>query len=202
MIDDTGSHNLGTDTWYEAATEPEVVEFGTVRGLSVAGQGQPGGTEYGTAVQALYGVAGALLGIAGPAGQGFPMPLLEGRWWVEDEGSPFEVPREEWHWHLFLRLPDGAEASWVDQAREMARPQSPAVSRAQLVTFTEGRCVQVLHEGPYSEEPRSLARMEALMDAEGLVPNGLHHEVYLSDVRETDPEKLRTILRQPVRSAA
>jgi hypothetical protein len=198
----TSTESTSTERWYEAAAEPEIVEYGTVRGLGVTGQGEPGGAAYGTAVQALYGVAGALLGIAGQAGGGFPMPLLEGRWWVEDERSPFEVPREEWRWQLFLRLPDGADAAWADQAREAARAQSPAVSRVQLVTFTEGRCVQLLHLGPYGEEPRSLARMDALMQAERLVPNGLHHEIYLSDVQETDPAKMRTILRQPVRAAA
>lgn len=174
--------------WYEAADEPELVEYGTVSGLAVTGQGEPGGAAYGAGVGALYAVMGAL---------GAPMVPLEGRWWVEDERSPFDVPREEWRWHLFLRLPDGAVS--VDRAREEVRPQVPAAARVQHVSYTDGRCVQVLHHGAYSDEPASLARMYAVMEAERLVPNGLHHEVYLSDTRETDPEKMRTILRQPVR---
>ncbi|MEV0660210.1 GyrI-like domain-containing protein [Actinomadura luteofluorescens] len=64
---------------------------------------------------------------------------------------------------------------------------------------TDGRCVQVLHRGPYADEPASLARMDALMEAEGLVRHGLHHEVYLSDPREEDPAKTRTTLRRPFR---
>nr|WP_329098480.1 GyrI-like domain-containing protein [Actinomadura citrea] len=75
----------------------------------------------------------------------------------------------------------------------------PAAARVQHVSYTDGWCVQVLHLGPYSVEPASLARMESLMEAEDLVPHGLHHEVYLSDPREEDPAKMRTILRQPVR---
>jgi hypothetical protein len=185
-------------TWYEAVEEPRIAEFGAVRGLSVTGQGEPGGTEYGTAVHALYAVAGTLLGMAGG---GSPMPPLEGRWWVEDERSPFEVPRAEWRWHLFLRLPDDLDAvRWADRAREAARAQTPAVSRVQLVSFAEGRCVQMLHRGPYADEPRTLARMEELMKAERLVPNGLHHEIYLTDP-SGDAQAARTILRQPVRAA-
>ena len=189
-------------TWYAAAEAPELVEFGPVRGLGVTGQGEPGGRMYQESVGALYAVAGQLLAQAGAAGAGFPMPALEGRWWVEDQGSPFEVPRERWWWHLFLRLPDTAAAEWVDRAREAAREAAglAAVSRVQLVTFTEGSCVQLLHRGPFADEPRSLARMGEFMGRNGLVPNGLHHELYLSDVRNTAPEELRTILRQPVRA--
>ncbi|MEO3823167.1 GyrI-like domain-containing protein [Actinomadura sp. B10D3] len=175
-------------SWYEAADEPELVELGAVSGLAVTGRGEPGGVAYNESVGALYAVMGAL---------GAPMVPLEGRWWVEDERSPFEVPREEWWWHLFLRLPDGSAP--VERAREDVRPKLPAAARVQYVTYTDGRCVQMMHHGLYSDEPASLARMAALMEAEGLTVNGLHHEIYLSDTRETDPGKMRTILRQPVR---
>lgn len=178
--------------WYEAADAPEVVEFGPVRGLAITGRGEPGGAVFNLSLEALYAVAGPLLGIAAQAGQGFPMPTLEGRWWVEDERPGPEVPREDWRWHLFLRLPDTIEPGWVDQAREAAHSQNLAVPRVQLVTFASGRCVQMLHHGPFAEEPKSLALMADLMAREGLVRNGLHHEIYLSFEEQT-------ILRQPVR---
>ncbi|QFG23333.1 GyrI-like domain-containing protein [Actinomadura sp. WMMB 499] len=176
--------------WYEAAEEPEIAEFGPVSGLAVTGRGEPGGDTYSAAVGALYAVMGAI---------GAPMVPLEGRWWVEDERAPLEVPRGEWWWHLFLRLPEGLDPAAVDRAREEVRPSVPAVARVQLVTFAEGRCVQLLHRGDYADEPASLVRLAAFMAAEGLVMNGLHHEIYLSDPQETDPEKMRTILRHPVR---
>ncbi|NEA27974.1 hypothetical protein G3I70_36565 [Actinomadura bangladeshensis] len=175
-------------SWYEASSEPELAEHGRVPGLAVTGRGEPAGAAYGESVGALYAVLGAL---------GAPMVPLEGRWWVEDERSPFDVPREEWRWHLFLRLPDDIMS--IGRAREEARAGVPAAARVQHVTYDDGLCVQMLHSGPYSDEPASLARMTALMDAKGLVVNGLHHEIYLSDPAETDPEKMRTILRQPVR---
>jgi hypothetical protein len=189
--------------WYSASDTPELVEFASVRGLGVTGQGEPGGPVYWECSQALYAVAGQVLALAAQAGVGLSMPVLEGRWWVEDDRSPFQVPREQWWWQLFLRLPDPVQSGWADQAREAAREAErlPAVSRVQLVTFTEGQCVQAMHHGPYADEPRTLALMEALMEQSGLVPNGLHHELYLSDVRETAPQKMRTILRQPVRAA-
>ncbi|MQY05518.1 GyrI-like domain-containing protein [Actinomadura macrotermitis] len=166
--------------WYKAAEEPEIVEFGPVRGLAVSGQGAPGGPAYTAAVGALYGAFGPL---------GLVPPPLEGRWWVNDERPPLEVPREEWHWQLFLRVPDGLD------------PDVSGHDGIEVVEFGDGLCVQMLHCGPYSEEPRSLARMGALMDAEGLVHAGLHHELYLTDPREPDGSKVRVILRQPVRPA-
>jgi len=186
-------------SWYSASDEPELVEFGTVRGLSVTGQGEPGGPAYTTSVGALFSVAGPLLGIAAQNGAPFDMPLLEGRWWVEDERPPLDVPRSEWHWHLFLRLPDSVQDAWFDQARQATG--HPAAARVQLVAFTEGQCVQVLHTGPYSEEPKTLARMNEFMARAGLTSNGLHHEIYLSDLNETPPEEMRTVLRHPVRQA-
>ncbi|MFG2017992.1 GyrI-like domain-containing protein [Actinomadura geliboluensis] len=185
--------------WYSAAGSPELAEFGPVRGLSVTGRGEPGGPAHTASIRALYSVAGPLLGIAAAGGAPFEIPPLEGRWWVEDERSPFDVPREQWWWHLFLRLPDSVADAWFDRARQAA--DDPAAARVQLVTFTEGQCVQVLHRGAYADEPKTLALMEEFMERSGLVMNGLHHEIYLSDVQETDPAQMRTILRHPVRPA-
>jgi len=185
--------NSDTASWYTASDQPEPAEFGPVRGLGVTGQGEPGGEEYGICVRALYTVFDALPGAE-------PVPL-EGRWWVEDSRPPLEVERELWRWHLFLRLPDALDPALTDHAREATRPSGAAVDRVQLVTFTEGRCVQLIHHGPYADEPASLARLDRYMAQHGLRWNGLHHEIYLSDVTETDPTKMRTLLRHPCRPA-
>ena len=86
----------------------------------------------------------------------------------------------------------------MEAARQANGLQTAA--RVQMVVFTEGRCVQAMHHGSYDQEPTTLARIDRFMQERGLVTNGLHHEIYLSDVRETDPAKMRTILRQPVRA--
>ncbi|MFE3454073.1 GyrI-like domain-containing protein [Nonomuraea sp. NPDC059194] len=167
--------------------------YGPVTALTVTGMGEPGGTEHASAIAALYAVAGAMNALIGP---------LEGRWWVEDSRPALSVPRQQWRWHLHLPLPIAPEPGEMEAAREAARPSGMAVDRVQVVTFTEGECVEMLHEGPYSQEHVTLAAMQEYMDAHHLVANGLHHEVYLSDLRDGDPAKMRTVLRQPVRSAA
>jgi hypothetical protein len=177
--------------WYAASDSPELAEFGPVRGLGVTGVGEPGGAEHLTAIHALYAVAAPLLAGA--------LPALEGRWWVEDDRPPLTVPRSQWRWHLFLRLPESVEPARVDEARQATALNS--APRVQVVMFTEGRCVQAMHHGSYADEPETLARMDRFMAEQGLVSNGLHHEIYLSDVAETDTAKMHTILRQPVRAA-
>jgi hypothetical protein len=153
--------------------------------------GEPGGAEHMTAIQALYAVAAPLLAGA--------LPALEGRWWVEDDRPPLTVPRSQWRWHLFLRLPESVQPGRVDEARQATGLTSAA--RVQVVMFTEGMCVQAMHHGSYDGEPETLARMDQFVAGQGLMNNGLHHEIYLSDVAETDTAKMRTILRQPVRAA-
>lgn len=169
---------------------PTITTHGPVTCLSVTGRGEPGGSEYQEALRALYTVGG-------PLGAG--RAPLEGQWWVEDERPAFEVPREEWRWHLLLPLPDGPLADGaVERAREQARTACPAAYRVRLATVTTGECVELLHEGPFSEEPRTLKVMHDYLAEHGLIFNGPHHEVYLSPPDDPSP---RTLLRQPVRRA-
>jgi hypothetical protein len=168
---------------------PELTTLGPVTCLSVTGVGEPGGAEHGAAIRALYTVAPAMGGPAGP---------LEGLWWVEDEGPALEVPRDRWRWHLLLPVPAAAEPGALERAREATRPSGAAVDRVVVATYTEGECVELLHAGPFSEEYVSLKVMEEFMAERGLVANGPHHEVYLTAFDDPDP---RTVLRQPVRPA-
>ncbi|MCK2220985.1 hypothetical protein MF672_045350 [Actinomadura sp. ATCC 31491] len=169
---------------------PTITTCGPVTCLNVTGMGEPGGTEHLAAVRALFTVAGAMGVGTGP---------LEGQWWVEDERHGLEVPREQWRWHLLLPLPGGpGEPGAVERARELSRASGASVDRVRLVTVTEGECVELLHEGPFSEEHLSLKVMEEFMAERGLVPNGPHHEIYLTPLDDPAP---RTVLRQPVRPA-
>ncbi|MEV4807395.1 hypothetical protein AB0K18_46010 [Nonomuraea sp. NPDC049421] len=166
---------------------PRLVHYGPVTCLNVTGMGEPGGTEHLSAIHALSTVASAMDVRTGP---------LEGRWWVEDaSGSPLDVPRDQWRWHLLMSLPDVPAPGAVDEARERSRPSGAPVDRVQVVTFTEGECVELLHVGPYSEEKSSLELMDAFMAEHGLIPYGLHHEIYLTPFTAATPE---TLLRQPV----
>ncbi|MFI6793185.1 hypothetical protein ACIBG4_38250 [Nonomuraea sp. NPDC050383] len=161
--------------------------YGPATCLSVTGMGEPGGAEHLAAIGALYAVAGGMGGPAGP---------LEGLWWVEEERPGLEVARELWRWHLMLPLAGVPEPGVVEGAREAVRVPRSAVDRVRVVTYTEGECVEALHVGPFSEEYVTLQVMEEFMAERGLVPNGPHHEVYLTAFDDPEP---RTVLRQPVR---
>ncbi|MEV4258384.1 hypothetical protein AB0J52_34955 [Spirillospora sp. NPDC049652] len=182
----TAGQAAPADPWYTATDEPALVELDAVRGLSVSGLGEPGGTEHLTATEAVYAVAAAA---------GAPGVPLEGRWWVEDDRPPLEVPRAEWRWHLFLKTPGDVTAEQVERARDAVSAKLPAAARVQLAEFAEGPSVQVLHHGDYADEPATLARMDEFMAENGLAPRGLHHEIYLG-------LGVLTILRQPVRRVA
>ena len=95
--------------------------------------------------------------------------------------------------------PDAA-GDVVDRAIEEtgAKKDLPALPRLRLDRFEEGRCAQIMHVGPFSEEPPTIRRLEAFIEDQGLKRRGKHHEIYLSDLRRTAPERLRTIIRQPV----
>ncbi|WP_433659055.1 GyrI-like domain-containing protein [Nocardia sp. CA-128927] len=172
--------------YYHAPTEPTLRTFDTDDYLTVTGSGAPAGPEYTVAVETLYRTAYGAKKIAKAAGQDFVVPKLEGLWWVESDEPPLTVPREEWHWKLLIRMPEVVTADMVHGAT--------------FERFTEGDAIQVLHVGPYANEPETLAKMDAFMTAEGLTMNGRHHEIYLTDPRKAAVPK--TILRHPVRRIA
>ncbi|MGN9914490.1 GyrI-like domain-containing protein [Phytohabitans sp. LJ34] len=168
---------------------PTVTTYGRTTYLSVTGLGEPGGGEHAAAVQALYTVAAALGVTPGP---------LEGQWWVEDERPGLQVPRDQWRWHVLLPLADAPHEGALERAATNTRAACRAVDRVRLATVTEGECVELLHEGPFSEEHLSLKVMEEFMAEHGLTVDGPHHEVYLTAFDDPAP---RTLLRQPVRRA-
>ncbi|MEV6769755.1 GyrI-like domain-containing protein [Nocardia sp. NPDC051030] len=174
--------------YYAAPAAPVLRTFETYNYLAVTGSGAPLGDEYTDAVAALYRAAYGAKKLAKAADQDFVVPKLEGQWWVESDEPPLTVPREQWHWTLLIRMPDAVTPDMV--------------SGVDFTQLTEGDAIQVMHRGPYSTEPETLARMEAFMHAEGLTMNGRHHEIYLSDPRKSADAAMRTILRHPVRRIA
>lgn len=191
--------------YYSASTEPVLIEFGELPYLSITGKGAPEGPAFAAATEALYTVAYAVKAICKGEHRDFAVAKLEGLWWVESKTESMQeairVPREEWHWKLLIRMPDFVSGEMADTARENAARKKKAlepIRRVAFETIREGLCVQVMHVGPYSTEPETLARLAAFMDERRLVSNGLHHEIYLSDPRKANPETMRTILRHPV----
>jgi len=139
--------------------------------------------------------------ISKKSGNDFAVPKLEGLWWVEVEKPFLEVPREEWHWKLLIRLPDFVTFEMYHQAKTelIKKKKLELVNDISFEKMTEGACVQIMHVGPYSTETKTIEKMYQFINKNKLIPSGLHHEIYLSDPRRTEPEKLKTILRQPVK---
>lgn len=175
-----------------------------MRYLMVDGVGDPN-TEpaYGAAVAALYGLAYALkFASSRQLGRDYVVPPLEGLWWATDWADFQRRDKASWHWTMMIMLPEWIGPALVARTIEAvgAKKKAPAALAALRVDMLEeGRCVQALHIGPYDAEGPLIARMhDAFMPAHGLAPCGKHHEIYLSDPRKSAPDKLRTVLRQPV----
>ena len=181
--------------------------------LMVDGHGDPNASPaFAEAIETLYPVAyGLKFASKNDLGRDYVVPPLEGLWWAEDMAS-FTTARDKtrWSWTLMLLVPGWLGTAEVEAACETARAKAAAKSTAppprldslRLQTLAEGRCAQTLHVGSFDAEGPVLTEMHtSFIPDQGMALAGTHHEIYLSDVRKTAPEKLRTILRQPVRPA-
>jgi hypothetical protein len=178
---------------YVTPREPTLVDVGPARYLAILGRGKPGGPEFADAVAALYNVSFTIKMASKAAGSDYAVSKLEGLWWKEGRSV-------EWTWQLLIRVPEFITKKHLAEAvaKLLERGKDEAVSRVTLETLDEGKCVQVLHIGPYTAEKPTIAKMRAFATQHGLAFKGKHHEIYLSDPRRVEEAKLRTILRQPV----
>ncbi len=188
-------------SYYKAGIKPERVSFNKIPYLTLEGKGAPAGSEFVDKVQALYPMAYGLKKFYKNMGKDFGVPKLEGLWWVEEDRPALEVPREEWHWKLMIRMPDFVkEEVFVSVQNEVAeKKKNKLIREIRFEAILDGQCVQMMHIGPYSTEPETIRAILSFIDENGLTVNGLHHEIYLSDPRKTAPEKMKTIIRYPVK---
>ncbi|MEC2345588.1 MULTISPECIES: GyrI-like domain-containing protein [Paenibacillus] len=193
---------------YLPKTEPVLVEVPPMLFLMVDGKGDPNGEAYQLAVQKLYalsyGIKMSKMGDDKPDGYyDFVVPPLEGLWDSINVG--YDPNRNNWLWTSMIRQPEFVTEDFLNRVKERTVKKNPGLdlSDVRLAVFEEGLCVQILHIGPYQTEPESVAKMKAFLKANGLTENfddtRKHHEIYLSDPRKTGPEKMKTVLRHPVR---
>lgn len=169
--------------------------------LMVDGHGDPNtATAYAEAIEVLYATSyGCRFAAKDLLGRVHTVGPLEALWWAENPADFVSRVKDNWSWTAMIAQPDWITQEIVDIA--LAKKQLPASGRIRLETLTEGRSVQILHVGSYDDESPTLARLhDGYMPQHGLVFNGHHHEIYLSDARRVEPAKLRTVLRQPVRA--
>jgi len=185
-----------------SAKEVVAVEVPPMNFLMVDGEGDPNRVpEFQEAVEALYGVSYTLkfmLKKSELAADYVVMPL-EGLWWTEDMCEFSMDNKDMWKWTLMIIQPDLVTADQVAEAiRQLAEKKNPpALGKLRFERFEEGRAAQILHMGPYDQEPATIEKLHDFITQEGSTPTGKHHEIYLSDPRRTRPERLKTILRQP-----
>ena len=184
-----------------------VVDVPPLQFLMIDGKGRPDAesrTEYAQALAALYPVAYKLKFLSKKQlGRDYVVPPLQALWWADDMSVFVTGDKDAWQWTVMIMQPDWIATEHMEEVLpivEASGPQ-PALEKLRLETYHEGKAVQIMHIGPYSEEGPTLKRLhEEFLPASGLVESGHHHEIYLGDPRKTAPARLKTILRQPVRS--
>jgi hypothetical protein len=185
---------------YVTPKAPVLIQTRPAQYLAIIGKGAPGGDQFSACIGALYSMAFTIKMTRKFAGQqDYAVCKLESLWPCEINIAP--APKEQWEWKLLIRTPDFISEVDRRQALDTLRKKgkSPNAEKVKLETIDEGQCVQMLHIGPYDREHETVALMRAFAEQKGLQIFGQHHEVYLSDPRRVQPERLKTILRNPVK---
>lgn len=187
---------------YSAKKKPFIVDVSAGKFLTVEGAGAPGSEIFQDAIGALYSAAYTMKFAYKFSGKGdYKVCGLEGVYRTGDEDDLFgEGARDELNWVLMIRVPDFITKRELNAALKQLKEKGKAVKAVVgLEKRREGRCVQALHVGPYDAEKRTLDAMKEYAQAEGYEFSGRHHEIYISDPRRVPPERLKTILRIPVK---
>ena len=197
--------------FYMPARRPEIIDVPEMNFIAVRGKGDPNEEEgeYKEAMNLLYGIAYTIKmskkGDRRIEGYfDYVVPPLEGFWWQEGISGVDYAHKEEFNWISVIRLPDFVKKEDFDWAvREATVKKKTDFSKVEFLTIKEGLCVQCMHVGPYDDEPETVRMMDEFIEQQGYV-NDLndtrrHHEIYLSDARKTDPAKLKTVIRHPIK---
>ena len=198
--------------FYLPKDRPEIVMVPRVNYIAVRGRGDPNeeGGAYQTAIGVLYAVAYTLKMSykTDHRIEGFyeyVVPPLEGFWWQAGVRGVDYARKDAFHWISVIRLPDFVtEQDFLWAVETASAKKKLDCSAAEFLTVEEGLCVQMMHLGPYDDEPASVALMDRYLAENGyandLSDTRLHHEIYLSDARKTPPEKWKTVIRHPIRA--
>ncbi len=196
---------------YMPNKKPGIVKVPSMNFIAVRGHGDPNEEEgeYKQSVPLLYGIAYTIKMSKKSDHQidgyfDFVVPPLEGFWWQDGVRGVDSAHKENFEWISVIRLPDFVsreDFEWA--AEEASRKKKVDFSRVEFLTYEEGLCVQCMHIGPFDDEPATVESMHALMEQQGysldFTDKRHHHEIYLSDPRKTAPEKLKTVIRHPIK---
>jgi len=199
---------------YQPSTKPSIIDVPEMLFITVEGSGNPNtSASYQEAIEILYGLSFTIKmsKMNGTQPEGYfeyVVPPLEGLWYVDDfafDGSNV-TDKDRFRWISMIRQPEFVTEEVFEKAREALAKKKPelAVDRARFKTITEGLCVQAMHKGAYDDEPTTIEGMKRFLKENGYVEDfsasRFHHEIYLSDPRRCAKERLRTVIRHPVKA--
>lgn len=197
--------------FYLPPQKPQLLEVPPMNYVAVRGHGDPNAQdgEYQAAIGMLYAVAFTIkMSYKGthqiPGYFEYVVPPLEGLWWQEGVHGVDYTRKADFRWISLIRLPEFVTKPVFDRAvREATEKKQRDFSQVEFFSWEEGLCVQCMHIGPYDDEPATVTAMEEYARAQGYEPDfsqgRFHHEIYLSDVRRCQSEKLKTVIRQPIK---
>jgi hypothetical protein len=185
------------------ARSPVIVEVPEMNFIMIDGAGDPNtSNEFQGAVQAVFSASYTLKFMIkkGPLAIDYGVLPLEGVWWADDMTAFTAGDKASWKWTLMVMQPEYVTAELFEQALVQARKKKnlPALDRLRLEAFHEGLSAQLLHVGPFSAEGPTVELLHHYIEQNGYRRRGKHREIYLSDLRRANPQKLRTIIRQPI----
>ncbi len=199
--------------FYMPKNIPAILSVPKMNYLAVRGHGDPNQEdgEYKQSIGLLYGIAYTIK-MSRKSDHvmdgyfDFVVPPLEGFWWQDGIQGIDYAHKEDFNWISVIRLPDFVTREEFDWAvSEATMKKKTDFSKVEFFVYDEGLCVQCMHNGPYDDEPATVSMMHRYMEEQGYVlditAKRLHHEIYLSDARKTAPEKMKTVIRHPVRKA-
>lgn len=195
---------------YQPSAKPALIDVPEMIFFAVEGAGDPNKChEYKEAMEILYGLSFTVkmskMNNTQPEGYfEYVVPPLEGLWYQESTNGIDYSRKDDFHWISMIRQPEFVTEEVFETAKAALSKKKTSldISKARLMRYTEGLCVQLMHTGPYDDEPASIAKLERFAEENGYAEDfgtgRYHHEIYLSDPRKCAPERLRTVIRHPV----
>ena len=193
------------DLYQPSPKQVVMVDVPEMQFLMIDGMGSPGDSqEYQEALATLYPIAYKIKFLSKGNGKDFVVPPLEGLWWADNMEDFNEGNRDNWKWTMMIMQPDWIDEELFNEAVEISVSKKPElkklISKLRFEKFKEGKAVQIMHIGPYSEEGPNIQKIHDFIHQNGGSFNGhnlKHHEIYLSDPRKAKPENMKTVIRQP-----
>ena len=188
-----------------SAKKVEMIDVPEMNFLMIDGKGNPNTTQsYMDAIEVLYGMAfGIKFMSKKELERDYTVQPLEGLWWAEDMEAFLEDDKDNWLWTMMIMTPNWITPEMIERAKiDLKEKKDPAaLDKLYVQRYHEGLSAQITHIGPYDDETPTIEKMHAFIEEHGYVLRGKHHEIYISAPRRAAPERMRTVLRQPMEKA-